>query len=142
MADKEDAVKKLGKYIPLETTEVGAGFPSRSTKAVSAMDAADLAEGKTPGTANKDAMNMMVNSRDMNFDKDYAASKAAAVDKKLQKVSELADQYKRETTRGVGVKDNSLRGKIRDVTGMKQGGAVRSASSRADGIAQRGKTRA
>ena len=140
MADKEDAVKKLGKYIPLETTEVGAGFPSRSTKAVSAMDAADLAEGKTPGTANKDAMNMMVNSRDMNFSN--AASKEAAVDKKLQKVSELADQYKRETTRGVGVKDNSLRGKIRDVTGMKQGGAVRSASSRADGIAQRGKTRA
>jgi hypothetical protein len=40
-----------------------------------------------------------------------------------QKMSELADQYKRETR------------------GKKAGGTIRSASSRADGIAARGKTR-
>ena len=55
-----------------------------------------------------------------------------------QKISELADQYKRETR---GKKDESLRGKIREVTGKKAGGAIRSASSRADGVATKGKTR-
>lgn len=55
-----------------------------------------------------------------------------------QKISELADQYKRETR---GVKDTSVRGKIRELTGMKKGGSVSSASKRADGIAVRGKTK-
>ena len=135
MADKDARIKKLEKYIPLKETEVGARFPSRTTKSVAAMDAADLAEGVSPGASNKDAVDLMVNSRDMDWDKDYAKSKANAVDKKMQKASELADQYKRETR---GVKDDSLRGKIREVTGMAAGGKV---SSRADGIAQRGKTR-
>ena len=54
-----------------------------------------------------------------------------------QKISELADQYKREMR---GTKDASLRGKIREATGLKKGGTV-SASRRADGIAQRGKTK-
>jgi hypothetical protein len=136
MADKDARIKKLENYIPLKETEVGARFPSRTTKSVAAMDAADLAEGVSPGASNKDAVDLMVNSRDMDWDKDYAKSKANAVDKKMQKASELADQYKRETR---GVKDDSLRGKIREVTGMAKGGMT--ASKRADGIAQRGRTR-
>jgi hypothetical protein len=136
MADKDARIKKLEKYIPLKETEVGARFPSRTTKSVAAMDAADLAEGVSPGASNKNAVDLMVNSRDMDWDKDYAKSKANAVDKKMQKASELADQYKRETR---GVKDDSLRGKIREVTGMAKGGTT--ASKRADGIAQRGRTR-
>jgi hypothetical protein len=137
MAEKDARIKKLEKYIPLKETEVGSKFPSRSTKSVAAMDAADLAEGKNPGTSNKDAVDLMVNSRDMDWDKDYAESKAKAVDKKMQKASELADQYKREAR---GVKDTSLRGKIREVTGMAKGGMV-SASKRADGCATKGKTK-
>ena len=136
MADKDARIKKLEKYIPLKETEVGARFPSRTTKSVAAMDAADLAEGVSPGASNKDAVDLMVNSRDMDWNKDYAETKAKSVDKKLQKASELADQYKRETR---GVKDDSMRGKIREVTGMKKGGMT--ASKRADGIAQRGKTK-
>jgi hypothetical protein len=137
MTEKDERIKKLEKYVPLKETEVGAKFPSRTTKTVAAMDAADMAEGVNPGKSNKDAVDLMVNSRDMGWDKGYAESKAKAVDKKMQKASELADQYKRETR---GVKDDSMRGKIREVTGMKKGGVV-SASKRADGIAQRGKTR-
>jgi hypothetical protein len=79
----------------------------------------------------------MLNSRDLAFEPDFDVGLSAAADRKLQKASELADQYKRETR---GVKDSSLRGKLREATGMKKGGAV-SASKRADGIAQRGKTR-
>ena len=66
--------------------------------------------------------------------RDYAAAEAEEGDnlrpfaKKVladerQKISELADQYKRETR------------------GKKAGGAIRSASSRGDGIATKGKTR-
>jgi hypothetical protein len=136
MADER--IKKLEKYIPLKETEVGSKFPSRTTKSVAAMDAADLAEGVNPRMLNKNRADLMVDSRDMNFSPDYAAAKKADVDKKLDKASELADQYRRETR---GVKDESLRGKIREVTGMKKGGKVSSASSRADGIATKGKTR-
>ena len=137
MADKEAPAKKLSKYVPLEITTVGASYPPRGTRTVSAMDAADLAEGKTPGESNKELINAMFNSRDLAFEKDFDVGLSAAADRKLQKASELADQYKRETR---GVKDSSLRGKLREVTGMKKGGTV-SASKRADGIAQRGKTR-
>jgi len=49
---------------------------------------------------------------------------------------EMANQMKRESR---GVKDDSLRGKFSELTGMKKGGMT--ASSRADGIAQRGKTK-
>lgn len=117
MADER--IKKLEKYIPLKETEVGSKFPTRTTKSVAAMDAADLAEGKNPGMLNKNRADLMIDSRDMNFSPDYAAAKKADVDKKLDKASELADQYRRETR---GVKDASLRGKIREVTGMAKGG--------------------
>ena len=137
MAEKDERIKKLNKYIPLKDTEVGAGFPSRTTKSVAAMDAADLAEGVNPGNSNKDAVDMYTNGRDMGWSAEGQAAKAKGIDRKLDKASELADQYKRETR---GVKDDSMRGKIREVTGMKKGGAV-SASRRADGIAQRGKTK-
>jgi len=51
----------------------------------------------------------------------------------LEKAEKLADKY-----RDMG----SIRKKVYDVTGYKKGGSVKSsASKRADGIAQRGKTR-
>ena len=138
MADKEAPAKKLSKYVPLDITAVGASYPPRGTRTVSAMDAADLAEGKTPGDSNNQLINNMFNSRDLAFKADFDTGLSAAADKKLQKASELADQYKRETR---GVEDSSLRGKLRDITGMRKGGKVSGASKRADGIAQRGKTR-
>ena len=58
------------------------------------------------------------------------------VEEGMKGLKEAENELKRETSRGG--KDTSLRGKIREITGMKKGG---SASSRADGIAQRGKTR-
>jgi hypothetical protein len=123
MAQEDERIKKLKKYIPLKETQVGASFPTRSTKSVSAMDAADLAEGIDPGTTNKDLANALAYSKDMGWSKEGQEAKEAAVSRKLDKVSELADQYKRETR------------------GKKSGGSIRSASSRADGIAARGKTR-
>jgi hypothetical protein len=58
----------------------------------------------------------------------------------MKGLKEAENELKRETSRGG--KDTSLRGKIREITGMKKGGAVKSASARADGCAIRGKTRA
>jgi len=49
----------------------------------------------------------------------------------VQEIKELGDQYKREA-RGTVPSDDE---------GMKKGGKVSSASKRADGIAQRGKTK-
>jgi hypothetical protein len=49
-----------------------------------------------------------------------------------EKAEELADKYRKMGT---------IRRKVHDVTGMKSGGSVSSASKRADGIAIKGKTR-
>jgi hypothetical protein len=49
---------------------------------------------------------------------------------------EMTDQIRRESR---GVKDDSLRGKFSELTGMKKGGMT--ASSRADGCCVKGKTR-
>jgi hypothetical protein len=49
---------------------------------------------------------------------------------------EMTDQIRRESR---GVKDDSLRGKFSELTGMKKGGMT--ASSRADGCCTKGKTR-
>tara|TARA_R110000868_G_scaffold20238_4_gene85982 strand:- start:973 stop:1392 length:420 start_codon:yes stop_codon:yes gene_type:complete len=139
MADKDKRIKKLEKYIPLEETEVGSKFPSRSTKSVAAMDAADLAEGVNPKASNKELVDAFTTGRDMGWSEEGQTTKEKAINRKLDKASELADQYKRETR---GVKNDSLLGKIREAIGMKKGGKVKTASSRGDGIAQRGKTRA
>jgi hypothetical protein len=60
------------------------------------------------------------------------------IEEGMQGLREAENETKRETR---GTKDTSLRGKFRELTGMKEGGSVNSASSRADGIAQKGKTR-
>jgi hypothetical protein len=63
------------------------------------------------------------------------------VEEGMKGLREAESELKRESSRGgKEPKDTSLRGKIREVTGLKKGGAVL-ASKRADGIAQRGKTR-
>ncbi len=49
-----------------------------------------------------------------------------------EKAEELADKYR---------KMGPIRKKVHDITGMKSGGKVKSASARADGCAQRGKTK-
>ena len=65
------------------------------------------------------------------------------VEEGMKGLREAESELKRESSRGgKEPKDTSLRGKIREVTGMKKGGKVSSASKRADGCAQRGKTRA
>lgn len=62
----------------------------------------------------------------------------------LKGFREAENELKRESSRGgkAAERDTSLRGKIREVTGMKKGGKVRTASQRADGCCIRGKTRA
>ena len=117
----ETAEEKLGKYIRVPTEAVGGRFPAIKSKLPAASRAARLAEGAEP----------MENTM-----RDYAAAEVEDgenlrpmakknIAAERQKISELADQYKRET-----------RGKV---PGAKKGGMT--ASSRADGIAQRGKTR-
>jgi hypothetical protein len=61
----------------------------------------------------------------------------------LKGFREAENELKRESSRGgkAAARDTSLRGKFRELTGYKKGGKVSSASSRADGIAQRGKTK-
>ena len=110
---------RLGKYIRIPKEPVGGRVPTSYSKLPAASEAARLARGEQP----------MPNSM-----RDYASAEAEEGDnlrpfaKKVladerQKISELADEYKRETR------------------GKKTGGTVRSASSRADGCAQRGKTK-
>jgi len=115
----ETAEDKLSKYIKVPKEPVGGKVFASYSKLPAASRAARLAGGEPS----------MENSM-----RDYAAAEAEEGDnlrpfaKKVladerQKISELADQYKRETR------------------GKKSGGSIRSASSRADGIAARGKTR-
>jgi hypothetical protein len=54
-----------------------------------------------------------------------------------QELGELGDQYKREA-RGVEAPDEGIVSRLKSSVGLKNGGT---ASSRADGIAQRGKTK-
>lgn len=68
-----------------------------------------------------------------------AARKEAA--RLAQEVSELGDQYKREARGMEAPDDEGIISKIKSAAGMKKGGKVSSASRRADGIAQRGKTK-
>ena len=116
---KTTAEEKLEKYIRVPTEAVGGRFPVAKSKLPAASRAARLAAGEEP----------MENSI-----RDYAAAEVEEGDNlrpfakkyiadERQKISELADQYKRETR------------------GKKSGGVIRSASNRADGIAARGKTR-
>ena len=58
-----------------------------------------------------------------------------------QEVSELGDQYKREARGVEAPEDEGIIDRIKSAAGMKKGGKVSSASKRADGIAQRGKTK-
>ena len=136
----ETAEEKLGKYIdvrsevvPVRSAMSNSAMHRAKSKLPAASRAARLAEGNEP----------MENSM-----ADYAGAELEQGDNlrslakqniaaERQKISELADQYKREMR---GTKDTSLRSKIREATGLKNGGTV-SASRRADGIAQRGKTK-
>ena len=58
-----------------------------------------------------------------------------------QEVSELGDQYKREARGVEAPEDEGIIDRIKSAAGMKKGGKVSSASKRAYGIAQRGKTK-
>jgi hypothetical protein len=60
----------------------------------------------------------------------------------IKGLREAENEMKRESSRGgeAAKRDSSLRGKIREMTGMKKGGMA-SASKRADGCAIRGKTK-
>jgi hypothetical protein len=115
----EIAEDKLSKYVKVSKEPVGGRFPASYSKLPDASRAARLASGEP----------LMENSM-----RDYAAAEAEegnnlrpyakkVLSNERQKISELADQYKRETR------------------GKKAGGTIRSASSRSDGIATKGKTR-
>jgi len=126
--------EKLEKYISVPRQTVGGRYPAASSKLPAASAAARLAEGKEPMP---NSMRWYANDEIEQGSSLRPFAKQVLADER-QKISELADQYKRETR---GVKDKSLRGKIREATGMKSGGSVSAASKRADGIAQRGKTK-
>ena len=113
--------EKLAKYIRVPTEAVGGRFPASYSKLPAASRAARLAGGEP----------LMENSM-----RDYAAAEVEegnnlrpfakkVLSDERQKISELADQYKRET-RG----------------NLAKGGTVRSsASKRADGCIVKGHTR-
>ena len=137
MADKKDkvdysAVERLSKYVPLPPEDLGFGTipPVRSTF-VSATRAENLASGKGRETAKY----MAEAETDLGKGRKLRPMQKENVDEQMQQIGELADQYKRETR---GKEDTSVRGKIRKITGYAKGGSV---SARADGIAQRGKTK-
>ena len=69
---------------------------------------------------------------------DFEKGRTIDVEDGMKGLREAENELKRESSRGNATRDTSLRGKIRELTGMTKGG---SASSRADGIALRGKTR-
>jgi hypothetical protein len=73
----------------------------------------------------------------------FEEGRVASKEEALKGFREAENELKRESSRGgkAAERDTSLRGKFREMTGMKKGGKVKSASARADGIAQRGKTR-
>ena len=73
----------------------------------------------------------------------FAEGRKSSREEAMKALREAENELKRESSRGgeAAKRDTSLRGKFREMTGMKKGGKVKSASSRADGIAQRGKTR-
>jgi hypothetical protein len=115
----ETAEEKLGKYIRVPSEAVGGRFPAVKSKLPAASRAARLAEGKEPM---ENTMRDYAEAEVLEGDNLRKTAKQNIADER-QKISELADQYKRETR------------------GKKAGGTVRSASSRADGIASKGKTR-
>ena len=115
----QTAEEKLEKYIRVPTEAVGGRFPAVKSKLPAASRAARLAEGKEPM---ENAMRDYAEAEVLEGDNLRKTAKQNIADER-QKISELADQYKRETR------------------GKKAGGTIRSASSRADGIASRGKTR-
>ena len=115
----ETAEEKLGKYIKVPSEAVGGRFPAVKSKLPAASRAARLAEGKEPM---ENTMRDYAEAEVLEGDNLRKTAKQNIADER-QKISELADQYKRETR------------------GKKAGGTIRSASSRADGIASRGKTR-
>ena len=127
------AEEKLGKYIRIPREAVRGTVPPGMSQLPAASRAARIAEGDEP-------IEKTMRDYAANEGEDFiglSGSDRNKIAAERQKISELADQYKRETR---GTKDNSLRGKIRKVTGLKNGGSV-SASRRGDGIAQRGKTK-
>jgi hypothetical protein len=117
MADKEDGVKRLQKYMKLQSEYDTPDFYSSMSKTKDAIRQANIAEGKGAVPINDLYVSDEAQGRLTKTGKEVMA-------KERQRVDELADQYKRETR------------------GMKKGGKVRTASQRADGIAIRGKTRA
>jgi hypothetical protein len=131
----ETAEEKLEKYIRVPAERVGRRYPSSYSKLPAASRAARLAAGEKPM---EDHIRYYSSAEAEEGDKLRPFAKNVLAEER-QKISELADQYKRESSRGNAVRDTSLRGKIREMTGMKKGGMT--ASKRADGIAQRGKTR-
>jgi len=133
MAD--DPVKRLEKYVPLKYEDLNTGAIPRM---YSGFPDATRAENLAAGEGRNAASYMRDAAIDVERGIELRPKQRENVDKQLQKIGELADQYKRETR---GKKDTSLRGKIRDLTGMKSGGKVSSASSRADGCCVKGKTK-
>jgi hypothetical protein len=133
MAD--NPVERLGKYIPLPNEDLRLGTIPRIS---STLPAATRAENLAAGEGRDTEPYMRDAAIDVESGRGLRPKQRENVDKQLQKIGELADQYKRETR---GKKDTSLRGKIRDLTGMKSGGKVSSASSRADGCCVKGKTK-
>jgi hypothetical protein len=86
------------------------------------------------GKANNDRLNLDT------YVPGFEKGRTIDTEEGMKGLREAENELKRETSRGG--KDTSLRGKIREITGMKKGGSVKSASARADGCAIRGKTRA
>lgn len=115
-----NAVERLNKHVPLKTRQVQQGLSGASSKLPDALEKAAMARGKNPDFSG---------ASDVTYPLDNPSDMAKKrVKEGMERVSDVADEYQRESTRGVKP--------------MKKGGKVSSASKRADGIAIRGKTKA
>ena len=115
-----DDVERLGKHVSLRPRQIQQGLYGATSKLPDALEKAALARGKNPDfSGSSDVTIPLDNPSDM-------AKKR--VSEGMQRISDVADEYQRESTRGIKPENR-----------MKKGGKV--AKVRGHGIEIRGKTK-
>ena len=98
-----DDVERLGKHVPLKARQVQQGLNGASSKLPDALEKASMARGKNPDFSG---------ASDVTYPLENQSEMAKTrVKEGMERISDVADEYQRESTRGV--------------KGMKKGGAVK-----------------
>lgn len=102
-----------------------------------------IAEAKTPEARQKEIDKAIESNKSSDYRnlKTYGKDSSFTPDEARRAFKAAEDEKTRESTRGIRPDTYEAATKATDVVPMKKGGKVSSASKRADGIAQRGKTR-